>query len=72
MSDWIDKSVTDQEAALSRSLEAARTKHSTKPQLIINGVIVCLFCTEAIPLARLKALPDATHCTECQTMLEEQ
>jgi phage/conjugal plasmid C-4 type zinc finger TraR family protein len=72
MSDWIDKSVADQEAALNRSLDAARTKPSVRPQLTVNGVIVCLFCMEAIPLARLKAIPNATHCTECQASLEEQ
>jgi phage/conjugal plasmid C-4 type zinc finger TraR family protein len=72
MSDWIDKSVADQEAALRRNVDAARTKQSAKPQLIIDDVIVCLFCMEAIPLARLKAIPNATHCTECQASLEEQ
>jgi RNA polymerase-binding protein DksA len=33
---------------------------------------VCARCGKAIPEKRLRALPEATHCIECQALLERQ
>ena len=33
---------------------------------------VCERCGKPIPEKRLRALPEATHCIECQTILERQ
>lgn len=39
-------------------------------QVVEGGRVVCAACGEAIPAARLAAVPGATRCRECQEDFE--
>ncbi|EGR2081491.1 hypothetical protein [Vibrio cholerae] len=65
MSDWIDRSVMEQQAELERGIARARQTTVRSTQQKVDGVVVCACCLCPIPLGRLKIFPNATHCTEC-------
>lgn len=70
MSDWIDKSLQEQQAALERSIAAARKGKSWAPQIKNGDEVLCAGCLEPIPKRRIELYPHATHCVECLTSLE--
>lgn len=70
MSDWIDKSLLEQEAALERGIAAARKSKLRAPQIKNGDEVVCAECLEPIPKRRLELYHHATHCVECLTLLE--
>lgn len=71
MSDWIDKSLQDQQAALERSIAAARKGPLRAPQIKNGDEVVCAECLEPIPKRRVELYPHVTHCVECLNQLEE-
>ena len=65
MPDFADEAQkrTDEYLAAALSLQQHRPQEE---QHMKDGVILCLECGEPIPLARLRALPDAVRCVGCQ------
>lgn len=65
--DEVDRSAAaeefDRAAALARALGA---RPRGEQQRDTQGIIVCLDCGEPIPAARLRVLPNAVRCVECQ------
>lgn len=55
----------DREVALRRAVQRHR-----EAQVIKDGQVVCRDCGDPIPDERLKAVPGACRCTQCQQRLE--
>jgi RNA polymerase-binding transcription factor len=49
---------------------AVRQIDEALSRLAFGAYGLCVACAEAIPLARLRAVPFATHCVPCQTRRE--
>lgn len=71
MTDWIDKSVSDQERELERGITLARCTTPHGVQIKAGDDVLCLKCLEPIPPKRLEAKPDSTHCVGCLSELED-
>jgi phage/conjugal plasmid C-4 type zinc finger TraR family protein len=70
MPDFADEAQLQQERNLAAAIAAARPPHQD-PQVVEDGVVVCMECDVPIPLARLTAIPDACRCARCQGEYEE-
>ena len=70
MSDWVDKSLAEQQAELERGIAAARRTKLIQPQLKQGDDVICAQCLGPIPKRRLDLYPDSTHCVECLAILE--
>ncbi|MDA0148840.1 hypothetical protein [Vibrio sp. LaRot3] len=70
MTDWIDKSVLNQERELKRSIAAARQAAPHVKQIKAGDEVLCAECLEPIPCGRIEAHPDSTHCVDCLSELE--
>jgi len=68
--DAIDRAQEIETLHREAALAAAITKPS--PQLVINGQILCQECEEPIPTARLKRMPLASRCVDCQEIHEHK
>jgi len=53
------------------AVEIAKT-HPEPPQLIVNGIVLCMDCDAPQKENRLTAKPNAARCVECQTQHEKQ
>ncbi|WP_037586154.1 TraR/DksA family transcriptional regulator [Stenoxybacter acetivorans] len=64
--DWADR------AALNEAVftETALARQAAKSALVPHGSGVCIECGEAIPAARLAAMPNAAYCIGCQKLFE--
>lgn len=51
---------------------AAIVGRAREEPLIIDGVVCCRGCEEAIPPERLQAAPEAVRCIECQVRRDKQ
>lgn len=69
-SDDIDAAQERQAADADRAIAAASA--SARAQAEALGSDDCLDCGGAIPPARRKALPGASRCAPCQSMLEKR
>lgn len=58
--------ILDREVAIHRAVQPRREKQLITP----GGKVICRGCGEYIPPERLKALPTAARCVECQRLLE--
>ena len=59
--------------ALQRNLEVSRQEVRDALQRFDEGTYgICAECGKPIPENRLRALPSATHCIECQAKLERE
>jgi len=67
--DFCDEGQKAEALFLAEAMDAARPG-TGGDQVIEDGRIVCADCGEAIPAARLAALPGAIRCLECQTDFE--
>jgi len=65
MPDIVDQAQIAEDANLRAALAAARPAPAGE-QLVLDGVVCCADCEEPIPAARLKSVPDATRCRDCQ------
>lgn len=61
----------ERDEALARAREQAHLAAAEQP-FEIEGRRVCLDCFEPIERRRLKALPGAVRCLECQTLIERR
>lgn len=64
MADEADRAQAQVDAFIADSLARAKTAPGPAPD-IIDGVACCAECGEAIPAARLKALPGVGMCVAC-------
>ncbi|ODS10940.1 TraR/DksA C4-type zinc finger protein [Vibrio scophthalmi] len=71
MSDWVDKSLAEQQAELERGIALARKTKPTQTQRKHGDVVICAQCLTPIPERRLELYPHSTHCVECLALLEK-
>lgn len=72
--DSADRAILENESFVNSALhhqrqrrEKAELHHEPK-----DSVQYCIDCGEPIPAARLKAVPGALRCVECQRLFEQQ
>lgn len=71
MTDLLDQAAELEQATRDRDLanhHAARKK--LIPDIDANGNHYCLECGVQIPMARLRCIPDAVLCIDCQQLAE--
>lgn len=53
-------------------LQAALARHHrpAEAQLVEDGEVICLGCGDPVPPSRLRVIPDAARCVDCQEILE--
>lgn len=66
MPDLADQAQAVEAANLAAALAAAARQAPAEEQLVVDGEVCCLDCEEPIPAARLKSVPNATRCCDCQ------
>ncbi len=59
-----------QQLSAGRLADRARRLADALERIRVGTYGVCRVCGERIPLARLKAIPDADTCLRCQTSIE--
>jgi len=69
MPDLADRAQLDEQAHILDAL-SRRNDSDDAGQTRENGVVVCCDCGEPIPGARLRVLPTACRCVECQDKAE--
>ena len=72
MTDWIDKSVSNQQIELERGIAMARNPMPHVEQVKVGDDVLCALCLEPIPRQRIEAHPDSTHCVGCLSELEDE
>ncbi|MCG9624624.1 TraR/DksA family transcriptional regulator [Vibrio mediterranei] len=70
MTDIIDKAVTLEQQERDRCIERARQPSKSPPREMDGDTIICACCGVPIPPARLRAMPTATLCADCQSLME--
>ena len=66
MADFCDDAQAHEAHFLAQALDRAKPAPGPVPD-VIDGVVRCAECGEAIPAARLARVPTASRCTACQT-----
>ena len=69
--DEIDRSAAAEALFRQSALTKAQTRPHEAQEIDAQGRVVCLDCGEPIPAARLRALPHAVRCVDCQAEYEE-
>ncbi len=71
MADIADMAQAREEAHRARAILAARRMmHAGDQETDADGHVICADCGERIPAARLRVLPRAVRCVECQAKIE--
>lgn len=71
MSDIIDTTNQRIEAQLAQQIATQRSQ-KTEAQLVIDGTHYCIDCENKINPLRVKKMPDAPRCIDCQSLKEEK
>ncbi|HAS63214.1 MAG TPA: hypothetical protein DCS35_11975 [Vibrio sp.] len=71
MSDWVDKSLSEQQAELERGIALARKPKPVRTQRKYGDVVICAECLKPISARRIELYPHSTHCVECLALLEK-
>lgn len=66
MSDDIDRANEAAQFTNDLAIRQHRIDHALPAQQIVDGVVECIDCGEAIPVNRLAALPNCVRCIDCQ------
>lgn len=74
LTDKIDRAAELTAQFTRAALEAhlARPNLSVGEQRVVDGAAVCVECDEAIPPARLRALPGCIRCVTCQEEIDAE
>jgi len=64
-SDSIDVASYHEQASMATTIEAHTRRFRPQPKFNTAGLKICLRCEEIIPSLRA-AIPEVTHCLECQ------
>ena len=70
MSNGYTSSDSASEAELNQ-IEDSLALHRSLKSVQINSTGECLGCGEAIPMARLRLIPNANYCVKCQSAAEK-
>jgi phage/conjugal plasmid C-4 type zinc finger TraR family protein len=70
MTDPIDRANDTAQFFNNLALRRHRQGRTPLDEVWAGGVVVCADCDQAIPSARLKAVPDCERCVDCQTVYE--
>lgn len=68
--DAADEAQRHEAAFLDAAVRARRIEPTEQQLRDESGVVICLDCGELIPAKRLKSIPDAARCVECQETWE--
>ncbi|MGZ8172834.1 MULTISPECIES: TraR/DksA family transcriptional regulator [Methylobacter] len=70
MTDPIDRANDTAQFSNELAIQQHLIDHALPAQQIVDGVVECIDCDDAIPADRLAALPKCVRCISCQTMHE--
>lgn len=51
-------------------VQQRRRQDGAQPQWIVNGQVICIDCEYPVGILRLKAVPDACRCVDCQNITD--
>ncbi|KAF0232512.1 MAG: hypothetical protein FD177_2399 [Desulfovibrionaceae bacterium] len=68
--DAADEAQKHEAAFLDAAVRARRIAPTEEQLRDESGAVICVDCDELIPAARLKSVPDAVRCVECQAAWE--